>query len=118
MRLVRRLDPRQRTALAALAAVAVLGACADSPKRDDEAGRNTFACALSGERLVVRFDGDEARLLMPGGERVVLYQVPTGSGIRFTNGTLDLRGKGMDLQLIRNGVSTPLADCQPYAAPK
>ena len=51
----------------------------------------------------MKFDAGEARLLMPDGDRVVLYQVPMGSGIRYTNGNLDLRGKGMDLQLIRNG---------------
>ena len=29
-----------------------------------------------------------------------------------------LRGKGMDLQLVRNGVVTPLNDCQPYVVPQ
>jgi len=48
---------------------------------------------------------------------VILYQVPMGSGIRYTNGDLDLRGKGMDLLLIRNGNATQLADCKPYLPP-
>jgi hypothetical protein len=30
---------------------------------------------------------------------------------------MELRGKGMDLQLIQNGVTTPLRDCQPFAPP-
>jgi membrane-bound inhibitor of C-type lysozyme len=96
-----------------------LGACAGTPSREaQEAAKNTFACQLAGERLVMKFDAGEARLLMPDGDRVVLYQVPMGSGIRYTNGNLDLRGKGMDLQLIRNGNPTQLVDCQPYLAPK
>jgi membrane-bound inhibitor of C-type lysozyme len=108
-----------RTAALACSFAAVVAACADSPSREaQEAAKNTFACQLSGERLVVKFEGDEARLLMPNGDRVILYQVPMGSGIRYTNGTLDLRGKGMDLQLIRNGNLTPLVDCQPYLPPK
>jgi hypothetical protein len=73
---------------------------------------------LNGERLVVRFDTGEARLLMPAGERVILYQIPSGPGVRFSNGTLELRGKGADLQLISDSVVTPLVDCQPYVLPK
>lgn len=106
---------------AAVAATLAIGvtACADSPSREaQEAAKNTYACQLAGERLVVKFDSDEARLLMPNGDRVILYQVPMGSGIRYTNGTFDLRGKGMDLQFIRNGNLTPLLDCQPYLPPK
>ena len=96
----------------------VLAGCADSPSKDGEAAKDTYACQLAGERLVIRFDGDEARLLMPDGSRVVLYQVPMGSGIRYTNGTLDLRGKGAELQLTRNGTLSPLVDCKPYVLPK
>ena len=96
-----------------------LAGCADTPSKEaQEAAKNTFACQLGGDRLVMKFDAGEARLLMPDGERVVLYQVPMGSGIRYTNGNLDLRGKGMDLLLIRNGNPTQLADCQPYLPPK
>jgi membrane-bound inhibitor of C-type lysozyme len=99
--------------------VGALGGGPDTPSKEaQEAAKNTFACQLAGERLVMKFDAGEARLLMPDGERVVLYQVPMGSGIRYTNGNLDLRGKGMDLLLIRNGNPTPLADCQPYVPPK
>ena len=85
---------------------------------DEEAARNTFACLLQGERLVVRFDAGEARLLLPGGDRVTLYQIPAASGVRYSNGTLELRGKGSELQLLRDGQIVPLANCQPYALPK
>ena len=103
----------------AAAALAALGACAQAPsKEDEEAARNTFACLLQGERLVVRFDAGEARLLLPGGDRVTLYQIPAASGVRYSNGTLELRGKGSELQLLRDGQIVPLANCQPYALPK
>ena len=112
--------PRRASfALAATVAAALIAGCADKPsKEEQEAARNTFACQLRGERLVLRFDAGEARLLMPGGDRVVLYQIPTASGVRFSNGALELRGKGTDLQLVGDGVVTPLVDCQPYAVPK
>lgn len=106
--------------LAAAVAVLAVAGCADKPSKDEqEAARNTFACTLSGERVVVRFDTGEARLLMPGGERVVLYQIPTASGVRFANSTYELRGKGVELQLQNDsGVITPLVDCKPYVLPK
>ena len=110
---------RARVALVAAAVVLAAPGCADKPSKDEqEAAKNTFACKLSGERLVVRFDSGEARLLMPAGERVVLYQLPTASGVRFANGMMELRGKGIDLQLIANGNVTQLTDCQPYDLPK
>jgi len=83
-----------------------------------EAAMNTVNCQLAGERLVIRFDAGEARLLMPTGDRVSLYQIPAASGVRYSNGSLELRGKGMDLQLVRNGAATPLAGCEPYQLPK
>lgn len=100
--------------------VAILGlGCAEGPSKEAlEAAKNTFACQLTGERLVVKFESGEARLLMPDGDRIVLYQVSTTSGVRYTNGNLDLRGRGTDLQLVRNGNLTPLTDCQPYLPPK
>ena len=63
---------------------------------------------------MIRFDVGEARLLMPDGNRVSLYQIPAASGVRFSNGHMELRGKGMDLELVRMGVATPLKDCQPF----
>ncbi len=78
----------QNAAIVAALAV-VVGACAESPSKEaQEAAKNTYACQLAGERLVVKFETDEARLLMPNGERVILYQVPMGSGIRYTNGNV------------------------------
>lgn len=116
-----RLPPRSRAAIALVAVLAVLAVlgCADKPSKDEqEAARNTFACTLSGERIVVRFDTGEARLLMPGGERVILYQIPTASGVRFSNGTYELRGKGVELELRTDYGVTPLVDCKPYVLPK
>ena len=110
---------RARAALAAAIVVVLAAGCADKPsKEEQEAAKNTFACKLAGERLVLRFDSGEARLLMPGGERAVLYQLPVASGVRFSNGTMELRGKGTDLQLIADATIVPLADCQPYVLPK
>ena len=111
---------RRHVAIVACAFVAgTLGGCGSTPSKEaQEAAKNTFACQLDGQRLVMKFDQGEARLLMPDGDRVILYQVPMGSGIRYTNGDLDLRGKGTDLQLIRDGNATPLADCKPYLPPQ
>ena len=108
-----------RVALTCTLAVLSATGCADKPsKEEQEAAKNTFACTLAGERLVVRFDAGEARLLMPGGERVVLYQLPTASGVRFSNGRVELRGKGTDLQYYNDSGVTPLVDCRPYVLPK
>ena len=115
-------SPRSLSRLSYLgAALAVLGllACKSSPSSEElEAAKNTVNCQLAGERLVIRFDTGEARLLMPGGDRIVLYQIAAASGIRYTNGNLELRGKGMDLQLTRLGTVTPLEGCEPYQIPK
>jgi hypothetical protein len=102
-----------------VAVAAALAACAGSPSAEEiEAAKNSVNCQLAGERLVIRFDTGEARLLMPSGDRVVLYQIPAASGIRFSNGSLELRGKGMDLQLLRDGTASPLTGCEPYPLPK
>ena len=119
MRTARPLSRCSATAFALALVAGTLGACADTPSKEaQEAAKNMFACQLDGQRLVMKFDMGEARLLMPDGNRVILYQVPMGSGIRYTNGDLDLRGKGTDLQLIRDGNATPLADCKPYLPPQ
>ena len=102
-----------------IVAALVQAACGGSPSRDEqEMAKNTVDCRLAGERLLIRFDVGEARLLMPDGERIVLYQIPTASGIRYSNGTLDLRGTGTDLQLVRHGAMMALAGCEPYQLPK
>lgn len=110
---------RVRDALFLAAVVAIAAGCANTPsKEEQEAAKNTIACQLAGERLVIRFDAGEARLLTPTGERIVLYQLSAASGVRYSNATIELRGKGMDLQLLRDGTVIPLADCQPYTVPK
>lgn len=104
-----------------LAIVAILAGCANKPgKQEEEAAKNTYVCLLNGERLVIRFDMGEARLLMPSGDRVALYQIPTASGVRFSNGNLELRGKGTELTLIDETTQAPtaLTECAPYTAPK
>ncbi len=56
---------------------------------------------------------------MPGGERVNLYQVPSASGVRYTNGSIDLLGKGADMRLARDGgAPVPMMGCAPLVPPK
>ncbi|MFO1323882.1 MAG: hypothetical protein U1F15_07435 [Burkholderiales bacterium] len=101
-----------------LGAVLVAGCESPQKKRDEELARNTFACQLNGERFVVRFADGEARVLLPGAQRVTLYQIPTGStgsAVRYTNGTIELRGRGAELSLVVDNALTPLRDCEPYA---
>ncbi len=84
------------------ATAALLAGCQSGPTKEElEAAKNTIDCERPGERIVIRIAEGEARLLMPDATRVVLYQVPTGSGFRYLNGLMELRGKGMDVELIR-----------------
>ena len=110
---------RSLTLVSMLLVASMLVGCENPAKKkeEEEARKNTFACQLNGERLVIRFAEGEARMLMPDAQRVTLYQLPTASGVRFSNGTLELRGKGMELQLSREGATTALIDCQPYTPP-
>src|SRR5678816_2793870 len=73
-----------------VAVAALLTACENpfQKKREEELAKTTFACQLNGERFVVRFAEGEARVLLPGAERVTLYQIPTGSTgsmVRYSN---------------------------------
>lgn len=109
-----------RIAIGVIVALA-LGGCEHKPtKEEEQATKNTFACQLVGERLVIRFDAGEARMLTAAGEKITLYQIPSSSGsaMRYSNGNMELRGKGMDLTLIENGASTTLEGCQQYVPPK
>ena len=115
----------ERTAaLLAAGAIIVLGAatlaaCAGKPTQDQiEAANNTFICQAQGERIVIRFDTGEARMLMPSGERVALYQIATASGVRFMNSQLELRGKGTELTLVRDGMAIPLDGCHNPTLPQ
>lgn len=111
--------PLRASALAAAVSALLCTACAMPPSQSElEAAKNTFSCQSGSERIVIRFDVDEARLLMPDGNRVSLYQIPAASGVRYANSDMELRGKGTDLQLVRHGAAIPLADCQPYQPPK
>ena len=72
----RRRASRLAACAVALAALLV-AACAMPPsKEEQDAAKNTFACMFVDERIVIRFDTGEARLLMPDGNRVALYQIP------------------------------------------
>ena len=106
--------------LLALVSIALLVASCDSfqKKQEEELAKNTFACQLNGERFVVRLAEGEARVLLPGAQRVVLYQIPagsTGSVVRYSNGSMELRGRGSELTFITDGTAVPLRDCEPYA---
>ena len=111
---------RHPALLAAAFALAIqLGGCEHKPtKEEEDAAKATFACQLAGERLIMRFEPGEVRLLTSNAERITLYQIPAASGIRYSNASLELRGKGMDLVLIDNGVPSNLEGCVPYVAPK
>jgi membrane-bound inhibitor of C-type lysozyme len=114
---------RERCTKAALVVVtasvcAAMAGCGNTPSKDElEAAKNTIACEYTGERLVIRFLPGEARMLMADGTRVTLHQIDSGSGVRYSNGLVELRGKGMDLQLIRNDVSILLVGCAQYTPP-
>jgi membrane-bound inhibitor of C-type lysozyme len=84
----------------------------------EDAAKPTFVCQLAGAPLIIRFEPGEVRLLTSNADRVTLYQIPAASGIRYSNASLELRGKGMDLVLIDNGVPSNLEGCVPYVAPK
>jgi len=106
--------------LVVLAAACVAACQHKATKEEEEAAMNTFACKLAGQRLVIRFDAamHEARLLTADGERITLQQIPTASGVRYSNGNMELRGKGEELTVVEFGTATKLDDCQPYSAPK
>jgi hypothetical protein len=114
----RRARPNPGRFAIALLAAAALGGCATGGG-EMETSKDTFACKLNGQRIVVRFTEQEARILMPPDERLItLYQVSTHTGVRYTNGMMELRGDNMDLTLIRDGAATGLTDCEPLKVPK
>ena len=105
-------------AIAAFAALAGTGCTGTEEKPEEVASKDTFECQLEGERWLVRFVDQEARLLTPAGERINLYQIATGSGVRFTNGLVELRGRGMELMLIRDNFARQMEGCKPVMIPK
>jgi len=104
-------------AIATLAAMLLAG-CAPPEKPEEVPSPDTFECTIEAERWLVRFTDQEARLLTPQGERINLYQIPTASGVRFTNGLIELRGRGTDLTLTRNNFARQLSGCKPVMIPK
>jgi membrane-bound inhibitor of C-type lysozyme len=109
----------QRILLASIVAIGVLAGCQNGPTKEElEAAKNTVDCERPGERIVIKFEDGEARLLMPDATRVVLYQVPSASGFRYINGLMELRGKGrMELELTREQQAVHLT-CKAYEIPK
>ena len=99
-------------------AVGLLAGCQNGPTKEElEAAKNTIDCEQAGERIVIHFEDGEARLLMPDATRVVLYKVPSGSGVRYMNGLMELRGSGMQMELTREQKTVRLA-CKAFEVPK
>lgn len=108
---------RPALALVTVLLAAALSGCASAPP-EEVPSPDTFECRLDGQRWLVRFTDGEARLLSPDGQRINLYQVATGSGVRFTNGLIELRGKGMDLAITQENLTRQFVDCKPLMVPK
>ena len=114
-------EKRMRLDLAWFAAALALisTGCEHKPtKEETEATKNTITCQLAGDRLVIRFEPGEARMLTATAETITLYQIPSGAVMRYSNGNVELRGKGMDWTLTELGTLTTLESCKQYAAPK
>ena len=105
--------------LALLAAATLVAACQSSgpTKEEIEAARQTVDCDYGGERIVIRFTEGEARMLMPDGTRVILYQVAAATGLRYTNGLWELRGRDLSLELSQERQTVRMI-CKPYELPK
>ena len=107
-----------RAALVALAFAALVAGCGGGTTKEEVPSPDTFECAIEGERWLVRFVEGEARLLAPDGSRTNLYQIAAASGVRYTNGMIELRGKGLDLALVADGTARRLVGCKPLMIPK
>lgn len=101
-----------------LAFAVLLPACGGGGTKEEVPSKDTFECTLEGARWLVRFTDGEARLLTPEGQRINLYQVAAGSGVRYTNGLVELRGKGTDLTLTQADFTRQLQGCKPLMVPK
>ena len=110
---------RSRVAAALAAAVFMLAGCQSGgpTKEEEEAARSTIDCDHAGQRILIRFAEGEARLLMPDATRVILYQVPVPSGLRYTNGLWELRGRDLTLELSQDRQTVRMI-CKPYELPK
>ena len=107
-----------RQCLTALVAVALCAACQSSgpTKEEVEAAKSTLDCDHAGDRILIRFGDGEARMLMTDGTRVILYQVSVATGMRYTNGMIELRGRVMELELSRDR-QTVRMNCKQYELP-
>jgi membrane-bound inhibitor of C-type lysozyme len=110
--------PTLAVSVAAACIWALLAGCAGPEKKEEEPSKDTFECTLRGDRYVIRFADGEARILTPDANRIVLYQIAAASGVRYTNGIIELRGKGTELQLVQDGFARTLDDCKPVMVPK
>jgi hypothetical protein len=112
------MSPRSLAAMIA-ALVASLAGCQSGPTKEQiEAAKNTIDCDRPGERVVIQFGDNEARLVTPGTSTVVLYQVPSRStGFRFMNGGMELRGTRSDIELIREQAAAHFT-CKPFELKK
>ena len=110
---------RPRFAAALAIAAFVLAGCQSSgpTKEEEEAARSTVECDHGGQRILIRFAEGEARLLMPDATRVILYQVPVASGLRYTNGIWELRGRDLTLELSQERQTVRMI-CKPYELPR
>lgn len=98
--------------------VLALAACQTGPTaKEIEEAKHTIDCKHGEEHYLIRFDEGEARIVMPDKSPVILYQVPSGSGFRYMNGSMELRGKGIEVELTRNQSPISLT-CKPFEIPK
>ena len=109
--------------ISALVLALSLAGCATPEKQPDVPSKDTLACELSGQRLVIRFLPDEVRMVSPEGDPVVLQKVPAASGVRYTNGLIEIRGGGGPISnpgrlvYIRDGNGWTLENCAPLMVP-
>ena len=109
--------------ISALVLALSLAGCATPEKQPDVPSKDTLACELSGQRLVIRFLPDEVRMVSPEGDPVILQKVPASSGVRYTNGLVEIRGGGGTatmpggLLYVREGTAWPLQACEPLMVP-
>ena len=112
---------RWRSAGVAAGICAMLAACQSQGPTKEEAqiASETIDCDHGGLRLLIRFTEGEARILMPDGNRVILYQVPvtTSASVRYTNGLIELRGRGLDFDMQQDRQTVHMV-CKPYDLPK
>jgi membrane-bound inhibitor of C-type lysozyme len=112
------MSARLRLRLLVIAVTALCAACqSQGPTKEEiEAAKSTLDCDHAGDRILIRFGDGEARMLMTDGTRVILYQVSVASGMRYTNGLIELRGRGMDLELSRERQTVRMT-CKQYELP-